>query len=77
MSPLRKGKPCIPGLDPQSVDVSSRWMIIIVVAIQVFTGFLITRGYTLEAALAASGATCVLASQIGHRVDKVRPRRIA
>ncbi|MEV6832095.1 hypothetical protein [Amycolatopsis sp. NPDC051102] len=42
------------------------------IVIQAFTGFLITRGYAVEAALAASGATVALAHESARLTGRIR-----
>src|SRR5689334_13624861 len=76
MSALHRREPCVPDPSPSGLGGLSLRTIVIVIAIQTFIGFLITRGYTLGAALAASGAICALASRIGPRLAEVRLRRI-
>jgi hypothetical protein len=65
MSPLRRyPPPCSTAeLDPEWPVRRTREKIVFVIVIQAFTGFLITRGYPVEAALAASSATVVLAHE--------------
>ncbi len=77
MSLAPKDQPCTPDPIPRA-HRSYPWdTIIIVIMIQVFTGFLIIRGFTLEAALAAAGGSCLLAGQFGHGFSRFQSRRIA
>jgi uncharacterized membrane protein len=73
MAPLRRNPPCsTPELDPEFPLRRTREKIILVIVIQAFTGFLITRGYPVEAALAASGATVVLAHESARVAGRLR-----
>jgi hypothetical protein len=75
MSPLRRYPPCsTPELDLEWPVRRTREKIILVIVIQAFTGFLIVRGYPVEAALAASSATVVLAHESIRVADRLRFR---
>uniref|UniRef100_UPI003F49A7DB hypothetical protein n=1 Tax=Amycolatopsis sp. CA-082387 TaxID=3239918 RepID=UPI003F49A7DB len=75
MSPRRRYPPCsTPELDPTWPIRRTHEKIILVIVIQAFTGFLIIRGYPVEAALAASSATVVLAHESTRVAGRLRVR---
>ena len=75
MSPRRRFPPCsTPELDPAWPVRRTYETIILVIVIQAFTGFLIVRGYPVEAALAASSATVVLAHESTRVAGRLRLR---
>ncbi|WP_143060536.1 hypothetical protein [Amycolatopsis tolypomycina] len=67
--------PCsTPELDQAWPVRRAREKIILVITIQAFAGFLIIRGYPVEAALAASSATVVLAHESTRIAGRLRFR---